>query len=419
MRVLLVSVNTERINMPTMPLGLALVAEATARAGHEVRLLDLLFEADPAGAVRGAVEELRPEAIGLSIRNIDDQEMAAPRFLLDQARPVVDACRASSDAPIVLGGAGYSIFPDATLERLGADLGVRGDGEVAFPALLARLAAGGDPAGIPGLHVRGRGGSGPLWPRALDDQPLVAAGAWAAPYRDLDGLWVPVQSRRGCPQRCAYCSTFAIQGRRVRCRSPRLVAESVGRLHDVGFRRFYLVDNSFNVPEEQGLELCRRIAERAPGAELRCILYPGPVSAELLDAMAAAGVVEVALGFESGDDGVLRSLGKHFVAEEVRRLSGELAARRIRRVGFLLLGGPGETRETVERSLAFARSLDLDALRTTVGIRVYPGTPLHHRALAEGALAPEDDLLEPRFYLAPGLASWIHEAVQTGFRPRG
>jgi radical SAM superfamily enzyme YgiQ (UPF0313 family) len=72
-------------------------------------------------------------------------------------------------------------------------------------------------------------------------------------------------------------------------------------------------------------------------------------------------------------------------------------------MGFLLLGGPGETRETVEESLAFADSLRLEALKTTVGIRIYPGTPLARRAVQDGMISPEDDLLQPRFYLTPGL----------------
>jgi radical SAM superfamily enzyme YgiQ (UPF0313 family) len=88
-------------------------------------------------------------------------------------------------------------------------------------------------------------------------------------------------------------------------------------------------------------------------------------------------------------------------------------------MGFLLLGGPGETRETVEESLAFAASLALDSLRITVGLRIYPGTPLQKRAIEEGVIAADDDLLVPRFYLAPGLEPWIHEKVRPGVFPGG
>ena len=76
------------------------------------------------------------------MRNIDDQNMADPRFLLPPVREVVATCRSLCDAPIVLGGAGYSIFPESALRYLGADMGIQGEGETAFPLLLERLARG-------------------------------------------------------------------------------------------------------------------------------------------------------------------------------------------------------------------------------------------------------------------------------------
>jgi radical SAM superfamily enzyme YgiQ (UPF0313 family) len=192
------------------------------------------------------------------------------------------------------------------------------------------------------------------------------------------------------------------------------VVEAVGRLSRQGARRFYFVDNSFNLPERHALELCAGLAALEPKVTWRCIIYPERVSARLVRAMADAGCVEVSLGFESGSPRVLRELHKRFTPDDVRRTSDLLKAHGIRRRGFLLLGGPGETRETVEESLAFADSLGLDDLRVTVGIRIYPGTPLARRALAEGVIESEDDLLHPAFYLAPGLEPWIHERVTGG-----
>jgi radical SAM superfamily enzyme YgiQ (UPF0313 family) len=412
MRVLLISSNTERLNMITLPLGLGLVAAATRRAGHEVTFLDLLNEKDPDDAIRRTIEAARPEVVGISVRNIDDQVRDRPRFLLEQVRPVVEVCRALTRAKIVLGGAGYSIFSEAALAYLGADLGVSGDGEAAFPALLERLQAGEDPAGVPGVRVAGRRAEEePRFPRDLDAFPLWDEALQSPAYAECPDLWIPIQSRRGCPNDCSYCSTARIQGRRIRARSPRSVAERVALLVRSGFRRFYFVDNSFNIPEGHALEICRFLKELAPGAKWRCILYPHRVGEALVRAMAEAGCVEVSLGFESGSERILREMNKRFTPDDVRAASGMLAFHGIRRMGFLLLGGPGETRETVEESLAFAESLHLDSLKTTVGIRLYPGTPLARRAVEEGMVSAEDDLLLPRFYLAPGLEPWIQERV--------
>jgi radical SAM superfamily enzyme YgiQ (UPF0313 family) len=412
MRVLLISSNTERINMVTIPLGLGLVAAATRRAGHDVTFLDLLNEKDPDAAIQHAIEAARPEVVGVSVRNIDDQNRANPRFLLEQVKPVVEACRARTQAAIVLGGAGYSIFPEAALAYLGADLGVSGDGEAAFPALLERLRAGEDPSDITGVWVADRPAREErLFPGDLDSFPLWDDALESPSYAACPDLWIPIQSRRGCPNDCSYCSTAGIQGRKIRARSPRQVVERVALLAQAGFRRFYFVDNSFNIPESHALETCRWMKELAPGTEWRCILYPHRVGEELVRAMAEAGCVEVSLGFESGSERILREMNKRFTPDDVRATSGLLAAHGIRRMGFLLLGGPGETRETVEESLAFAESLHLDFLKTTVGVRIYPGTPLARRAVEEGMISSEDDLLFPRFYLAHGLEPWIHERV--------
>ncbi|MBE9530984.1 MAG: hypothetical protein IMF00_06935 [Proteobacteria bacterium] len=89
-----------------------------------------------------------------------------------------------------------------------------------------------------------------------------------------------------------------------------------------------------------------------------------------------------------------------------------LAQYGIRRMGFLLLGGPGETKESVEESLAFADSLQLEAVKVTIGIRIYPETDLAKTALREGVITPDDDLLFPRFYLVKGLEDWLRETVK-------
>jgi len=420
MKVLLISANTERLNMPTMPVGLACVAAATKHAGHDCSFLDLLQESNPCDAVKARIDAFGPEVIGISVRNIDDQSMQNPNFLLEQTRAVVETCRAASPAPIVLGGAGYSLFPDAVLAYLGADYGVAGDGEEVFPALLECLARKADPRTLPGVHVAGIPKLlEPTFAAELDALPLPDESLWAGLNPATPDLWVPIQSRRGCPNDCSYCGTFRIQGRRMRLRSPRTIVDHIARLAARGFQRFYFVDNSFNIPESHALELCQHLRALDPKVMWRCILYPHQVGENLVRAMAEAGCVEASLGFESGSARVLKAMNKRFDAQEVRQALQVLAAHGIRRMGFLLLGGPGETRESVEESLAFAQSLGLDMLRITIGIRIYPGTSLAQRAIAEARISPDDDLLQPRFYLAPGLEPWIYERVSPGITAPG
>lgn len=413
MRVLLIAANSETINLAPLPLGAALVNAALRAAGHEVSFLNLMFAADAEDAVVERIREFAPEAVGISVRNIDDQNMDAPRFLLPPVRAVVALCRRLSGAPVVVGGAGYSIFPESALRYLEADFGIRGEGEQAFPALLERVAAGARVDDLSGVYVPGRGCAGRSYCRDLDRLPLPAPGDWIPAGADPGSQWVPVQSRRGCPMDCSFCSTRAIEGHNVRRRSPGAVAEWMGRMADAGFRHFHFVDNTFNLPPSYARDLCSRLIAMDLGLSLWCITYPKWIDGELAELMARAGVREVSLGFESGSQETLRAFNKRFTREEVREISRCLADCGIARRGFLLLGGPGETRDTVEDSLEFAAGLGLDALKITVGLRIYPETPLAAMAAAEGQIAAGDDLLQPRFYLARGMDDWLRERVES------
>ena len=412
MKVLLISANTSEINMPTLPLGLVSVATATKAAGHEVEVLDLLSQHEPLAQVKAAIESFRPDVIGISVRNIDDQSMENTRFLLQEVKDVVAACRAHSKALIILGGAGYSIFPESVLDYLGADAGIQGEGETIFPALLEKLQKGLRLSEIPGIYLPGRGLQGErLFTKNLDSIPFPDEHLWTVPATAGNDVLIPLQTRRGCALGCNYCSTATIEGTALRKRSIDAVVDGLARHAAAGFKHFYFTDNTFNMPPSYALELCRKIIERKLDITWVCILYPGKIEEELVRAMAEAGCREVSLGFESGCEKILAIMNKKFTLADVRRTSELLAKYKIKQMGFLLLGGPGETKDSVEESLRFADSLPLDALKITIGIRIYPHTELARTAVAEGLIAPDDDLLLPKFYMVPGLEAWLRETV--------
>jgi radical SAM superfamily enzyme YgiQ (UPF0313 family) len=412
MRVLLISGNREDVDIRVLALGLACVAAAAENAGHEVKLLDLIIEQEPRTAVLQAIRSFSPEVIAISVRNIDDQRMHKTRFLLDQAREAVTWCREASAAPIVLGGAGYSILPQPILDYLGADMGIQGEGEMVFPELLKRLQTGASTDNLPGLYHKGK--KAPVrraFAKDLNAFPLPDPALLAKSLTGAKDAPVPVQTRRGCPMACSYCSTPTIEGKCVRFRLPESVVAWIRQWVDQGFNYFYFVDNTFNLPPSYAAQLSSRIISAGLNISWRCILFPGGLSAQLIDTIARAGCREVSIGFESGNGGMLQRMKKQFSLSEVRNAAEMLRQHNIRRMGFLLLGGPGETRETVEESLAFAESLNLDTLKVSLGIRIYPGSDLARRALDEGLIRSEKDLVFPRFYLAPGMEDWLADAV--------
>ena len=415
MRVLLISANTEELNMPTLPLGLACVAASTRKAGHEVTYLDLMAKEDTQAVIKKVMQDLRPDVVGISVRNIDDQNMASPDFLLEPVKEVVAICRSLSSTPIVLGGAGYSIYPQSALEYLDADMGIQGEGEESFPLLLDRIERGIDLSSTPGLYLPGSGLQRErAFAKNLDQLPFPEDHLWSSSFLNADEVfWLPFQTRRGCPLNCSYCSTATIEGNVLRKRTPALVVKEIARQTMQGFSHFYFVDNTFNLPVAYAAELCQLLVQEEVEVTWRCIFYPWKVEEELVELMARAGCKEVALGFESGSEPVLQTLNKQFNPQEIRRISHILGDYGVRRMGFLLLGGPGETRESVEQSLIFADSLNLEMVKVTTGIRIYPHTRLARIAVEEGFISAEDNLLKPRFYLARGLEDWLPETVES------
>ncbi|MGD9975966.1 MAG: radical SAM protein [Desulfatirhabdiaceae bacterium] len=414
MKILLVSANTESINMPTLPVGLGWVAASAIHAGHTVRFVDLMMEPDPLKNLASIVDEFRPEAIGISIRNIDDQSSRNPKFLLENARHIVSVCKERSAAPVILGGAGYSIFPQSALAYLGADMGIQGEGETAFLALLDCLAGGGDVRDVPGLFLPDAGCRTPrAYTRKLDTLPPPDPRLFHLKALENPAYFLPVQTRRGCPLKCSYCSTAAIEGGTIRKLSIPKVVSHLLEWKTNGAHQVFFVDNIFNLPPGYAETLCREMILARCNLKWRCILYPGNVTESLVIKMAEAGCTDVSLGFESGDNRMLHAMNKRFKIEDIRYTAGILADHGIRCMGFLLLGGPGETRETVLQSLAFAESLNLDTIRVTAGIRIYPYTELARTALQEGVISPSDTLLKPRFYMADKLGDWLYATLET------
>jgi radical SAM superfamily enzyme YgiQ (UPF0313 family) len=380
MKALLVSANTEPINIPVLPLGLACVTAAVQAAGHEAELLNLMYQQDASEVLKQAIKGFQPELIGISVRNIDDQCMENPRFLLDSVKGVVADCRSLSSAPIVLGGAGYSIFPRSALAYLGADMGIQGEGEKAFVTLLERLSQDADLSGIPGLYTPDKGlQAGVRSARDLDDYPLPLPHVHLPTPSTLNNgdIWLPF-----------------------------------------GFRKFFFVDSTFNLPSSYAKVLCEHLQKAGFGISWRCILYPWKVDEELVGKMAMAGCEEVSLGFESGSMDILRSMNKRFQPEEVHEISDKLKAYGIHRMGFLLLGGPGENKKTVEESLYFADSLGLEGMKVTTGIRIYPYTPLAQTAVKQGLITKDEELLFPTFYMAGELEDRLRVTLRDWMKER-
>lgn len=425
MKILVVALNRSRQPMAVMPYGACAAAQAALDAGHETRLLDLMFEPEPEQALERACREFRPDVAGFSLRNIDNNDMRAPVLYTREAAGLIAAARRACGAKLVLGGAAVPIMPEAILRSTGADCCVTGDGAAVFPRLIEALRAGADPLSVPGVG-------------ALVNGAYAAAPAYRSPgcgpeffpdfarWLDLRAYArqmsaVPLKTKLGCPFGCVYCTYNAAEGRDYRLYPPADAARAVRRLAASGVRDIEFVDNVFNSPYAHALVLCALLAKDATGVRFHTMeLNPEFTDAPLLAGMERAGFAGIGITAESADDGVLAALGKNYTRAHLERAARAVAGHKIPAMWVFMLGGPGETRATVERTLEFARSRirPSDSVFFNTGIRIYPGTPLEAAARREGALeVPPAGMLEPVFYLSPGVEKdWLLERVAAATR---
>jgi anaerobic magnesium-protoporphyrin IX monomethyl ester cyclase len=408
-RVLLVACNQERRPYPVPPLGLCLVAEALCPE-HEVRIFDGMFDAPE--ALRRLIGDFDPDYIGLGIRNVEDPVMERPREYLPAVRDrFVQVIRESTRSPLILGGAGYSLFPQEILALLEADYGVIGEGEAAFRQLIEALEAGQPVDGIAGVVqagaaprapvTRGRcGDSADIGPSHLDRWLDFAAYSPRGTYS--------IQTKRGCAHRCIYCSYPSIEGSAYRLRNPESIVDELEAVRDrLGAETtFEFVDSILNDPKGHAEAICEELIRRRSKVRLRAMgLNPRGVTPELLSLMKRAGFVQMDCTPDSAAPAVLERLGKGFTVEALERAAEHIRAAAIPTIWFFLFGGPGETEETFDQTMAFIDDhIDAkDMVYMWAGLRVYPNTRLAQEALALGLISPEDSLLQPVFYISPEL----------------
>jgi radical SAM superfamily enzyme YgiQ (UPF0313 family) len=424
MRVLVVSANQERSPDPVAPLGACYVATAAAAAGHDVRLLDLCFSTDVERDVTAAVGEHRPEVIGVSLRNVDNCAWPDTVSYLPHYQRVVAACRAASEAPVVLGGSAFTTMPAFYLPALGAPYGVVGEGEAAFPALLARLAAGEDGRGLPGVAAWDAAGgavtiAAPAWLPSVDR--VRADRRWIdnRAYFEQGGM-ANLQTKRGCHYKCTFCAYPVIEGRGMRTRDPEGIAAEVRSLLDAhGIDQFFVVDSVFNAPRGHAERVCEALRPLGRHIRWSCFVTPGNFGVELLDLMKAAGCQSIDFGTDAAADATLRGFRKSFNVHDIRAASALCRARGMPFCHSLVFGGEGETWETVAETIAVMDECRPTAVTAMCGVRVYPETPIAQALLARGEVARVEALYEPYFYLAPAVRDGLAEVVRDAARARG
>ena len=415
-RVLIIVANREQFPEPAFPRGALYVARAVEAAGGRARVFDAGLYRRPLKALRAELAAFRPDVAGLSLRNADNA--AWPHtctYAAWYARVAAAVREAAPRARLVLGGPAFSIFPQEMRRELLVPDGVVGDGEPAAKC----MAEGRLPEGIVEAPLDDLGDVGL-------PADLAAVFPGAGRYRTAG-----VQTARGCPHGCIYCTYPRLEGTRLRRRPPEAVVDEMERLRrELGTVEQFVVDSSFNADEDHMVAVCEELRRRRsrPGAPLAdvsfsCYLQPRVSDPGLFRLLRAAGCTSVDFGVDTAAEVLLPAFGKSFSVADLRTASAAVKDAGLDVCHSLLFGGPGETPETVAETVRVMDELAPTAVVAMAGLRIYPRTRLAEVACEAGVVGERQPLLEPRFFAAGYAAedprvAWLHEQVRAAAAPR-
>jgi len=407
-------VNPNRLQPGVAPLALEYLAAELEHKGIEVRILDLCHARKPLDDIRAFFRDFSPDLVGITIRNLDD--VVYDCFLAGEMKYLIDAVKQASDAPIVLGGSGFSIAPELVLDYFAADLGVIGEGEEALPMLLA-----GELFDVPGIVYRDGDviALNPPGHADVNSFHLAKRGRLDYPsyaYKAGRKGGAGVQTKRGCPNKCIYCVVPKIEGSEVRLRDPGIIADEIENLAALGVGRVFLADSEFNYPMHHAMAVCDEFIARGIAKKVTWQAYasPGRLDLELAKKMKEAGCDLLITTVDCGDDALLERLNKPFRVEDIKTCVNACREAGLNTIYCLTLGGPGETMDSVFKTLDLMRSLKAKvAFGEPPGLRIYPGTPLESIVREEGfsrsnpnlrgRIEGNERLLMPVYYLSHGM----------------
>jgi anaerobic magnesium-protoporphyrin IX monomethyl ester cyclase len=224
----------------------------------------------------------------------------------------------------------------------------------------------------------------------LDDLPLprhdlLPLGRYRAPL--VGGPYAFAVTSRGCPAGCRFCIKHVSYGRSVRFRSPDNVLAEIEQLAALGVRAVHMYADLFTVNRDHVMGICEGILQR--GLELRwtCNSRVDFVDREMLHMMGRSGCWMISWGIESGDEGMLRRMHKGITLERAENATRWAKQAGIRNWGYFIIGLPGETKESIRRTIDFAKSLPLDLALFHIAAP-HPGTPFFFEVVENGWFRP-------------------------------
>lgn len=365
------------------PIGLLYIASAVKKTFSEieVKIFHTIVEINPLEKLKKLIEDFKPDLIGMRSLSICQDSYNKIAVLLREWVPNI---------PILGGGPYPSVSYELLLKKNLADIVVIGEGEITMTEIVKWYKEN----NILPLDIDGT---------VVLEGNTVKRNKPRETISDLDSITFPdysdfsfskyhnisdhscqnmsetalICSSRGCPYQCFYC--HQLFGKNIRRRSAEnVVAEMKEHYDKRGLRNFVFVDDLFNVPPRKAKELLRLMIKELPGIQIN---FPNGLRAdqldeEIIDLLAEAGTVHMALAIETASPRLQKVVGKLLNIEKAK-INIQAASKRFIVRTFFMIGFPTETWEEAMETVALAKELDSISDPMLNIVRIFKGTPLY------------------------------------------
>ncbi len=382
MRVLLINPSYPFEEFPRLLVTLPYVASALRAEGHEVEILDLMLSRTTPEKIERRMSRFRPQVVGITSVTLN-------HHIASSIAEIVRKC--DGEVPVVMGGPHVSFEIEGSFRDLPAlDYIAIGEGEHTMIELVRALEGRMDLRDVRGLALRDGERIVRNSPRALADD----LDALPPPARDLVPLarylafdsHASVITSRGCPYSCVFCSAPQRTGREVRYRNPSACVDEIEDLARLGFTEITIEDDLFTLYRTHFLAVCGELVRRNTGIRWNAFSRVDTINPEIVETMAHAGCQAICFGVESGSQEILDLVGKKSNLAKVKQAMRMTQDVGISALASFIIGLPGETEETLRKTVEFANELHAE-FGSLYGFHIlapFPGTEVRERAADYG-----------------------------------
>ena len=374
------------IGTTSPPLGLAYLA-SVLRKNHEVKIIDSNILDYTLEDVKRELKNFYPDVVGITSVTPSIPNAYAVAKTAKEIR---------EDCTVIVGGPHVTFLPKQTLRECPfIDVVVKGEGEKTAEELMEAIEGKQPLKNVKGITFRKGNGIIDTEPRHfiknIDEIPFPSRDLLPMHLYQANGIkYTTMLTSRGCPFRCSFCSSSRLFGGFWRGRSPENVLEEIRIIYeDYGTRNVEFMDDTFTLDQKRAEKICDGIIREGWDISWGASSRVDTLSRKLVEKMKKAGCWILFLGIESGSQKILDSIGKRITLQQVRKAVKIVKEFGIQVLGSFIIGFLRDTVETINKTIKFAKSLNLDYAEFSI-LTPYPGTPIYDYASKNGLLLTKD-----------------------------